>query len=411
MVLTRTESIAALTHILDNVFERGDGTPINEAMEQHEISEMLDLINLCQEDIDVLTYPDPENSDNLINLSMGDKNVIRAFLEYINHRADNGDPIGDTWTSITQEMFAEYRNNRRTALPAPTGTAPTPPTTGTPKTTVSQVDMFRRGIKRDSTQFPTLKDERMKDTWHRQVTNQARAQGVSKVLDENYTPTTPQETELFDEMQKFMYAVLDATVLTDRGRAIVRAHEETYDAQTVYKELKRYHKSSTKAKIESSTLLSYITSAKIGDGSWQGTTESFILNWQDQVRKYENQADATEAFSDAQKRTMLQNAVHPVEELRQVKTNMDLEQTMTGNILTYQQYVNLLLSAAASHDIKFKTKLRRHINMHTVQEDESHRPDHLQYDIDMRHTDLLEAYAMQYQRPYNSGQRVFMPKE
>ena len=133
MVLTWTESIAALTHILNDVFERGDGTPLSEAMEQHGITEMLDLISLCQEDIDSLTYLDPEDTDNLVKLSIGDKNVIRTFLAYVNHRADNGDPIGDTWTSITHDMFAEYRNGNRTTAPAPTAAAPTPPHCGSLK--------------------------------------------------------------------------------------------------------------------------------------------------------------------------------------------------------------------------------------------------------------------------------------
>jgi hypothetical protein len=52
----------------------------------------------------------------------------------------------------------------------------------------------------------------------------------------------------------------------NRGKAIIRDHEHDFDAQKVYKTLKNYHLKSTKAKIESSVILSYITSAKLGDG-------------------------------------------------------------------------------------------------------------------------------------------------
>ena len=43
--------------------------------------------------------------------------------------------------------------------------------------------------------------------------------------------------------------------------------------------------------------------------SWKGATESFILNWQDQVRLHESLVDADSYFSENQKKTLLENAV------------------------------------------------------------------------------------------------------
>ena len=77
-----------------------------------------------------------------------------------------------------------------------------------------------------------------------------------------------------------MYAVLDMKVLTDRGKAIVCEHETDFDAQNVYKKLREPCRKSTKALIDSSSILSYITSARLGDGIWQETTEGFSINWQ-----------------------------------------------------------------------------------------------------------------------------------
>jgi hypothetical protein len=67
-------------------------------------------------------------------------------------------------------------------------------------------------------------------------------------------------------------------VLTDYGKKIIRDYEKYFNAQTVYKKLKDYHLKPTKAKIESSNLLTCITSARIGDGVWQDTAEGFIIN-------------------------------------------------------------------------------------------------------------------------------------
>ena len=144
------------------------------------------------------------------------------------------------------------------------------------------------------------------------------------MLNPSYTPSTPAEKELFNEKQKFVYAILESKVLTDRGKAIVREYEDTFDAQTVYAKIVEHHLRSTKAMMESSTILSYITSIRLGSGEWNGTVEGFIHHWINQVWLYERQVPVSDHFSDGQKRIMLENCVHPITELRQVKNTADL---------------------------------------------------------------------------------------
>ena len=83
-----------------------------------------------------------------------------------------------------------------------------------------------------------------------------------------------------------MYAVFEKTLLTDKGKALVRQHQHSFDAQKIYKELSAYATQSTKASMNASSLLLYITSTNLGDGKWKGTTHTFILHWQEQVQKY-----------------------------------------------------------------------------------------------------------------------------
>jgi hypothetical protein len=156
-----------------------------------------------------------------------------------------------------------------------------------------------------------------------------------------------------------MYAILEAKVLTDAGKAIVRCHEATSNAQQVYTELTEHHLRSTKAMIDSSAILSYITSVRIGNGEFHGTAENFVLHWQQQVRLYQRQVPTTDHFSDGQLRTMLENAVAPIEELRQVKVHGDLRKTKTGEALTYDEYSSLLLSAATQYDSQNTTSMTR----------------------------------------------------
>jgi hypothetical protein len=44
-------------------------------------------------------------------------------------------------------------------------------------------------------------------------------------------------------------------------------------------------------------LLMYITSSKFVDGTWNGTAQGFILNWQDKVRQYESILPAKDHFA------------------------------------------------------------------------------------------------------------------
>jgi hypothetical protein len=92
-----------------------------------------------------------------------------------------------------------------------------------------------------------LKDDKQNDQWHRTFSNLAQAQDLSDVLDENYSPITTADKDLFAEKQKFLYAILEAKVETAKGKAIIRSHEKDYDAQKAYSELKNCHLTSNTA--------------------------------------------------------------------------------------------------------------------------------------------------------------------
>lgn len=146
--------------------------------------------------------------------------------------------------------------------------------------------------------------------------------------------------------------------------------------------------------IDSSSILSYITSCKLGNGEWSGSTEAFIINWQNQVRLYEQQVPSSDYFSNLQKKIMLQNAVHGVEELRQVKNTADLLKVNSGRELSFDQYVNLLHSAAVAHDNQFIAKKnKRQVFEHELLSNQSsYESDTLvrQFDIDTS-IDVIQA--------------------
>jgi hypothetical protein len=250
------------------------------------IDDIFSLISLTETGIDTLQYKDSNNNNVSTNVRLADKMLLRCFLNYVQHRLTEGKPIGDDWDKITQTDFDNYRvdpKNMPFVLSAMVASLPTINTRAQIQHTYSPAKMFRRGIKRDAMLFPTLKDKKFNDSWHRSFINQAMAQDVSEVLDPTYVPNSPQDKELFTEKQKYVYAVLESKVLTDSGKAIVREFETTFDAQQVYNKRIKHHLKSTKARIESSTILSYITSNRLGIGEWSGSTEGFITHWLNQV--------------------------------------------------------------------------------------------------------------------------------
>ena len=66
------------------------------------------------------------------------------------------------------------------------------------------------------------------------------AQDVSEILDTSNKTSTKQETELFSEKQKRMFAVFKKTLKIDNGKTSVRAHINDQNAQKLFKELSTY---------------------------------------------------------------------------------------------------------------------------------------------------------------------------
>jgi hypothetical protein len=78
-----------------------------------------------------------------------------------------------------------------------------------------------------------------------------------------------------------MYAIYE-----EKLREIaVNNHENTWDAQTIYADLK-LHTMQSAAHISGDSLLTYVTSACF-PGKWQGTAYAFVLHWKEQVSQYE----------------------------------------------------------------------------------------------------------------------------
>jgi hypothetical protein len=106
------------------------------------------------------------------------------------------------------------------------------------------------------------------------------------VLNEKYVPKTPNKIEVFQEIQAFMYAVVEEKLKLEKGKSLISEFEEKCNAQSVYCELKKHALGSTAAKLSEDMLLQYITTAQY-PVTWLGSSLNFVLHWKEQVMNYE----------------------------------------------------------------------------------------------------------------------------
>jgi hypothetical protein len=277
---------------------------------------------------------------------------------------------------------------------------------------------FRKSVKRDKTHYSDLKEDKYFNSWNRGFVATAHMHHTHLILDEGYTPTTVIEKALFQEMQVFMYAVLEEHLKTDKGKSLVSEYEPTHDAQSIYRELKKHARSSTAAQISGDTLLQYITTARY-PGNWRGTSHSFVLHWKEQIIQYEKLE--LEDFPPKQKLRMLQNAVTDVNELAYVKQIGDQDVARGKPPLDFESYLQLLLSACSAYDRNHAapSKQRRNVYAAILDPPAEEPPDETNYDIFHVDTDISDilAFSSSTTRSFNNVQKVgntnkgFLPRE
>ena len=110
---------------------------------------------------------------------------------------------------------------------------------------------FKKGINREITAYPSSKDERYFDGFKRRLLIVAKSHKYNEVLYPTYTPgSEPQQQELFEAKQTFMFSVFNPNLQTDMGKTIVRRHLTTTDAQSFWRELSEHMRTSSKGASE-----------------------------------------------------------------------------------------------------------------------------------------------------------------
>ena len=288
------------------------------------------------------------------------KHVFRDYNSGIEVRTDPFHPfLPEEWNHHTSTMLRTFLIPH---LPDPIGPqlvisgpiSSSRPATYSPA--ALELMSYKKGIKREITAYPSLKDERYFDGFKRSLFIVAKTHECSEVLDPNYTPgSEPEEEELFEAKQTFMFSVFNTNLQTDMGKTIVRRHLASTDAQAVWRELSEHMRTSSKGASEKRRLTQYVTNTVLDD-NFKGTTEQFVLHFNEQFRQLEEISEDNERLPLTVKLTLLQTAVRSINDLRIVETLDEFQSTHghgSSTSLSYDTYYDLLINACVRYD---KTK-------------------------------------------------------
>ena len=268
----------------------------------------------------------------------------------------------DEWRISTPEEEIHFQTPSKFGSPA------TPRSMATSEASESYITLtnFKKGIKRDASAYPIFKNERYYNTFIRHFKATAKAQGLSTLMDPNFTPGSDEYgQQLFQEQQDFLYSVLISSLKTDFSEALVKDHEG--DAQLILELLHEHHTGNSQySRSEINRITKYLTNIKLDD-TWRGTNESFLMHYNDQLRLLDSLVDSDEKLHDNNRVIFLESAVESVPDLRQVKITDNVLQAQLDSTrpISYRSYFDLLKDAAFHLDQATKrgNKIRR-TNVH-----------------------------------------------
>ena len=277
------------------------------------------------------------------------KHVFREYNSGIEVREDPFHPFSpEEWSQHTSTMMKTFLIQH---LPKPIGPEPVIsgpiPSSRPTGYSLAAIELmgFKKGIKREIAAYPSLKEERYFDGFKRSLFIVSKTHECSEVLDPNYTPgSEPEEKELFEPKQTFMFSVFNANLQTDMGKTIVRRHLAYTDAQAVWKELSEHMRTFSKEASEKRRLTQYVTNTVL-DNNFKGTTEQFVIHFNEQFRQLEEISEDDERLPPTVKLTLLQTAVRSINDLRIVETLDEFQSTTHGHgsstSLSYDTYYDL----------------------------------------------------------------------
>ena len=196
------------------------------------------------------------------------------------------------------------------------------------------------------------------------------------------------------------------------GKTIVRRHLASTDAQAIWKELSEHMRTSSKGASEKRRLTQYVTNTVLDD-NFKGTTEQFVLHFNEQFRQLEEISEDDERLPPTVKHTLLQTAVRSINDLRIVEPLDEFQSTTHGHgsstTLSYDTYYDLLLNACVRYDKTKKANIGKRRNVYATNIDDTyidsptpcidHVPNSPYGGIDLPPDEFYQVHALSSRHP------------
>ena len=307
------------------------------------------------------------------------------------------------WTTADPEEFEEWADKKARGIPsAPPAPPPPPPPPPPPvidipaiasavagaiptaadvgaavegaRTRASQAETFIKGTKRSFEDYKVYKDKRQWNSWHRQLRATATQHGLENILNSEYSPdeTDADALALWNQQQKFMFAVFTATLKETSAMEIVRQHSDptqgSYgNAQGIYQALKQSMQGGLQAQLEAESIERQINEMRL-DTSWTKSCEAFVNRMATLFSDHQNVVDTT-LYEDAWYIRKLEAALSHNGEFRQFFTSTKVNRANLKRLLAAlpgdqaipdERYIEVLQSCVdQAKSIDNSIKMRR----------------------------------------------------
>ena len=114
-----------------------------------------------------------------------------------------------------------------------------------------------------------------------------------------------------------MFSVFNANLQTNMEKTIVRRLVADTDAQSVWRELSEHMRTSSRGASEKSRLTQYVTNTVLDD-NFKGSTEQFVLHFNEQFRQLDEISQDSEKLPPNVKLTLVQTVVRSINDLRSI---------------------------------------------------------------------------------------------
>ena len=136
------------------------------------------------------------------------------------------------------------------------------------------------------------------------------------------------------------------------GKTIVRKQLDNMNAQRVWEVFATHMTTLSKARAEKRRLHTYVATTVL-EKSWKGTTEQFLLHFNEQFRQLAKVSPPEESLPSTTRFTLLQTAFRNIPELRMVETMeefISVSFSTPGSTMDYDNYLTLLQNTCIRYD-------------------------------------------------------------